>query len=114
MSDAGTGEGDFAGMFGNIAADDYGGAEFGGTGDSDPGFSGGQAGDVGPDSGGAVGGGPGDVPFPPVAPVAPVAPPPVAEPAKKKPVARKARRRSILTGEGDDEPIYRRSILGGS
>ena len=92
---------------GGYNASDYGGAEFGGTGENgDPGFSGGPVG--GPD-------GPADPILPAAPPAAPTAAPPPAKPQaeKKDAVERKARKRSLLTGEGIEEQVYRRSILGG-
>jgi len=72
----------------------------------DPGFGPGST----PTGGGPEASRPVDIP-----PVFPKHAPPPAKPQaeKKDAVKRKARKRSLLTGEGIEEQVYRRSILGG-
>ena len=68
-----------------------------------------EGGVSGPDGKGGQGGGPVEIP-PIEKPKQTPRPAKVEE--KKAGIQRKARRRSILTGEGTEEKVYRRSILG--
>ena len=89
---------------------DYGGAEFGGTGpDPDPGFSGRSDPDVGPDTIGPTGGGPDDIPVGPIVPRSEPTPKPEKVEEKEEGLKRKARKRSLLNDE--EKIVYRRSIL---